>query len=76
MAKSKKEGDKTLFKYQKTNVINKGGPTGWVYFLGMVASVIYFIQTSDGFWNIVLAFLKAVVWPVFVIHRALELLNI
>jgi hypothetical protein len=72
---AKKDGDKPLFKYQK-NVKNSTGPLGWVYFLGMIASVIYFIQTTDGFWNIVLAFLKAAVWPVFVIHRALELMSI
>jgi hypothetical protein len=61
---------------KSVKVVQKGGGFGGVYFLGMIASAIYFIQTSDGFWNIVLALLKAAVWPVFVIHRALVLLNI
>lgn len=59
----------------KVKVIEKGG-FGGIYFLGMIASVVYFIQTTDGFWKIVLAFLKAAVWPVFVIHRVLNLLAI
>lgn len=61
---------------KSVKVVNKNGPFGGVYFLGMIASVVYFIQTTDGFWNIVLAFLKAAVWPVFVIHRAFQLMGI
>ena len=61
---------------KSVKMANKSGPFCGVYFLGMVASVVYFIQTTDGFWNIVLAFLKAAVWPVFVIHRALQLMGV
>jgi hypothetical protein len=46
---------------------------GGVYFLGFLGAVIYFLQTTDGFWPGVLAFLKAIVWPAFVVHHLLGL---
>jgi hypothetical protein len=65
MAKSKKS----------VEVINKGS-FGGAYFLTFIGAAVYFVQRVDGFWNIVAALLKACVWPAFVIHRVLELLNI
>jgi hypothetical protein len=49
------------------------GQCGGAYFLGFLGAVIYFLQTTDGFWPGVLAFLKALVWPVFVVHHLLGL---
>lgn len=45
----------------------KTKPTGGcaIYGLGMIGSAIYFISHTSGFWNVVLAILKAIVWPVF-----------
>ena len=43
------------------------------YFLGFLGAVIYFLQQVDGFWLGVLAFLKAIVWPVFVVYHLLGL---
>lgn len=61
----------------KTVKIRKDGPPfGFVYFLGVIGSAVYFVQNSDGFWVIILALLKALVWPAFLVHRAFELLNI
>lgn len=58
---------KKQFNSQKTG--------GGIYFMGMIASAIYFIQHTEGFWLIVLALLKAIVWPVFIIYRAFELMG-
>jgi len=51
--------------------VNKGG-SGTVYFLGFIGSAVYFISNSVGFWAGVLGFLKAIVWPVFLIYGALR----
>jgi hypothetical protein len=41
-----------------------------------IGAVIYFIERNEGFWGTVLAFLQAAVWPAYVLHAALTLLNI
>lgn len=60
----------------KTKVINQGGPFGGAYFVTIIGAAVYFVQNSVGFWGVILALLKALVWPAFVVYRALELLNI
>ncbi len=57
-------------------VVNKGGPIGGAYFLTWIGAVVYFVQHSVGFWGFILALLKACVWPAFVMHRVLQILNI
>ena len=57
-------------------VVNKGGPFGGAYFLTFIGSAVYFVQQSQGFWRIVLALLKACVWPAILIHRALQLMHV
>jgi len=54
----------------KTIANHSGG--GGIYFLGFIGAVIYYIQASDGFWNGVLGFLKAIVWPVFLVYELLR----
>lgn len=43
-----------------------------VYGLGLIGALIYFLQHADTFWEYVLAVLKAVVWPAFVVYQALQ----
>lgn len=52
-----------------------GGNHSWggAYFLGMIGAAIYYIQQSDTFWGIVLALLKALVWPAFLVYHLLKL---
>lgn len=45
-------------------------PSGAVYGLGLIGAAIYFISHAAGFWMGVLGFLKAVVWPVFLVLEA------
>lgn len=49
---------------------------GFAYLLTIVGAAVYYIGAADGFWGGVLGFLKALVWPAFVVYRALELLNL
>jgi hypothetical protein len=54
-------------KIQQTNPANSA-----VYGLGLIGAAIYFISTATGFWMGVLGFLKAIVWPVFLVFEAFK----
>jgi hypothetical protein len=43
-----------------------------VYGLGLIGAAIYFISTATSFWIGVLGFLKAIVWPVFIVYEAFK----
>jgi hypothetical protein len=51
--------------------IQSAGP-GAVYGLGFIGAAIYFISTATGFWIGVLGFLKAIVWPVFLVYAVFK----
>lgn len=58
-------------------VINRAGPTGFVFFLAYIGAAIYFIQqSSGGFWDVILGLLQAAVWPVYVIYHVLQALAV
>ncbi|MBW2963608.1 hypothetical protein KY306_02430 [Candidatus Woesearchaeota archaeon] len=48
---------------------------GGFYFLGIIGSAVYFISNSTGFWGVILALLKALVWPAFLIYYLLKFLG-
>lgn len=50
---------------------NAGG--GAVYGMGFIGAAIYFIMHSTTFWGGVLGVLKAVIWPVLFVFKALEM---
>jgi len=43
-----------------------------VYGLGLIGATIYFISTATSFWIGILGFLKAIVWPVFLVYEAFK----
>lgn len=48
---------------------------GAVYGLGMIGAAVYYIQHSTTFWAGVWGFLKALVWPAFLVYELLRFLN-
>ena len=52
------------------------GIAGGAYFMGFIAAAVYFIQNATSFWNGVLGFLKAIVWPGFLVYYLFDFLNI
>jgi hypothetical protein len=46
-----------------------------VYCLGIIGAAIYYIGVSDSFWVGVLGFLKAIIWPVFLVYELLKFLG-
>lgn len=55
--------------------ISQGG-FGGAYFVAMIGAAVYFVQHAAGFWSIILALLKAVVWPAFLVHTSFKLLGV
>ena len=51
---------------------NNNPAGGAVYGLGLIGAAIYFISTAASFWLGVLGFLKAIVWPVFLVLEAFK----
>jgi hypothetical protein len=49
---------------------HKTAHSGAVYGLGLIGAAIYFISHATGFWMGVLGFLKAIVWPAFLVYEA------
>lgn len=56
-------------------VVKDDGSLGFVLFMAWAGAVVYFVGQVDGFWNIVVAFLKACVWPAFLVYQGLEALG-
>lgn len=56
---------------------NSGGPgtAGGFYGLAFIGAAVYYIQNSTSFWVGVLGFLKAIVWPAFLIYDLLKFLH-
>ena len=58
------------------NEFQKNPQSGAVYGLGLIGAAIYFISHATGFWMGVLGFLKAIVWPAFLVYEALKHLGL
>ncbi len=52
--------------------VQKCAPASAVYGLGFIGAAVYFIWHATGFWIGVLGFLKAIVWPAFLVYDAFK----
>jgi hypothetical protein len=52
--------------------VHTNAPAGAVYGLGLIGAAIYFICHATSFWLGVLGFLKAIVWPAFLVYEAFK----
>ena len=55
--------------------MGSSGMAGVVYCLGFIGAAVYYISTAAGFGNGVVGFLKALVWPAFLVHELLTFLG-
>lgn len=56
-----------------SSAVFKGG-AGGIWFLGFIGALCYYLHTHSGtFWLVLLAFMKAVAWPAFVVYHVLAL---
>ncbi len=51
------------------------GPSGAVYGLGFIGAAVYYISSAATFWAGVVGFLKALVWPAFLVYSAMKSLG-
>ena len=59
------------------NHVQGGSATGGaVYFFGVMGAAIYFISKATGFWTGVLGFLKALVWPAYLVYELFKYLGL
>ena len=56
--------------------IQGSAPSSAIYGLGFIGAAVYFISHATGFWIGVLGFLKAIVWPAFLVYEALKHLGL
>jgi hypothetical protein len=54
------------------NQVQQSAPAGAIYGLGFIGAAVYFISNATGFWMGVLGFLKALVWPAFLVYEAMK----
>lgn len=62
--------EKNFIKIDKRN-----GAAGSTYFLTFVGAAVYFVNQVDGFWNIIVALLKAAAWPAILVYNVLQVLT-
>ena len=55
---------------------SKEGCSGMGYILGVIGAAVYYISVATGFGMGVAGFLKALVWPAFLVHGLLKFLGI
>lgn len=54
---------------------NHGAAGGGIYCLGIIGVAVYYIQQVSGFWPTIVAILKAIVWPAFLLYKVFTLLH-
>jgi len=55
--------------------IKDNGISGTIYGMAVIGALVYFIQHSESFWSVIMAIIKAVFWPAFLIYKLLEFLK-
>ena len=63
------ESARSSNRWRGTNQASAGGGNA-VYGLGLIGAVVFFWQQADSFGGYLLAILKALVWPAFLIYEA------
>ena len=69
------ESGNTENKKECRNMNKNNASSGAVYGLGFIGAAIYYISGATTFWLGVLGFLKAIVWPAFLVWEALKYLG-
>lgn len=48
------------------------GSGGAVYGLGLIGSLVYWLQAATDFGSVITAILKSIVWPAYIVYKFLE----
>ena len=63
------------FKCAVKSGLQCNGSGGCFYFLGFLGAAFYYITTAPTFWDAVIGFLKAIVWPAFLVYEVLAFIG-
>lgn len=63
-------------KDKTVKIVKQGGPGGGIYFITFIGALFYFVDKADGFWEVIVAILQALVWPAFVVYNVLQALQV
>jgi hypothetical protein len=55
--------------------IKQGGGGDAVYGIGVIGALFYYVGQVDGLLNIIIAIIKAFLWPAFVVYDLLKFLG-
>lgn len=61
---------------QFIKVTHGQGPSGFVFFVAYVGAVVYFFNQQPDFWGFILALIKGIVWPAFLVYHGLQALQV
>jgi hypothetical protein len=57
-----------------TNRVTTNGGAGGLWFVGFIGALVYYIHFHSGtFWLVMLAIVKSIFWPAFVVYHILTL---
>lgn len=54
---------------------SSSGIAGSAYFMAFIGAAVYYIQSATSFGMGVVGFLKAIVWPAFLVYNLLQFMN-
>lgn len=57
-------------------VVTDSGPLGGVLFLAYLGAVVYFFQLDQTFWGFILALIKGIFWPAFLVFEGMRALGV
>ena len=66
------DDDETTTKRSYYKYVNNGGGVGFAYFLGMIGAAVYYVQQATTLSGDLIGFLKALVWPAFLVFHLLH----
>ncbi len=69
------ESENAKSESRKNRRYHPGNQAGAVYGLGFIGACVYYFSTATTFWIGVLGFLKAMVWPAFLVFEAMKALG-
>ncbi|WP_297692340.1 hypothetical protein [uncultured Eudoraea sp.] len=58
------------------NITHTNQASNAVYGLGLLGAAVYYIQMATSFWAGVIGFIKALLWPAFIVYEVLKHLEL
>ena len=74
---TEEKDDNKHYVYEKRNPGRHGGSgiAGAAYFMAFIGSAVYYIQQATTFGSGFIGFLKALVWPAFLVYDVLQFIG-